>query len=207
MWLQDNKTNNLKIAAWTLHGLVIKPGETLSYWDRIGKPTASKGYVPGMILSQGKVTVGVGGGLCQLSNLIYWMTLHTPLTVTERHRHGYDVFPDSGRTQPFGSGATCYYNYIDLQIRNETNDTYQLILEITDSELIGCWRSSAAQRYRYEVYESRHWFTQELWGGYIRNNELWRKVCDEEGNEIRNDFVTANKAIMMYDPSLPSGKS
>ena len=28
------------------------------------------------------------------------MTLHTPLTVTERHRHGYDVFPDSDRTQP-----------------------------------------------------------------------------------------------------------
>ena len=48
--------------------------------------------------------MATGGGLCQLSNLIYWMTLHTPLTITERYRHSYDVFPDSNRTQPFGSG-------------------------------------------------------------------------------------------------------
>ena len=61
----------------------------------------------GMILRNGRVASGVGGGLCQMTNLLYWMTLHTPLTVTERWRHGYDVFPDSNRTQPFGSGATC----------------------------------------------------------------------------------------------------
>lgn len=99
MWLQDNKTINLRIAAAKLNGLVIRPGETFSYWRLIGKPTR-EGYVDGMILNHGKVTVGVGGGLCQLSNLIYWLTLHTPLTVIERYRHSYDVFPDSGRTQP-----------------------------------------------------------------------------------------------------------
>ena len=58
-----------------------------------------------MLLKNGTVQYGCGGGLCQLSNLIFWMTLHTPLEVKERHRHGYDVFPDSNRTQPFGSGA------------------------------------------------------------------------------------------------------
>ena len=59
-----------------------------------------------------------GGRPVQMTNLLYWMTLHTPLTVTERWRHGYDVFPDSNRTQPFGSGATCFYNYMDLMVRN-----------------------------------------------------------------------------------------
>ena len=39
------------------------------------------------------------------------MTLHTPLQVTERYRHSYDVFPDADRKLPFGSGATCAYNY------------------------------------------------------------------------------------------------
>ena len=55
--------------------------------------------------------------------------LHTPLTVTERWRHGYDVFPDSNRTQPFGSGATCFYNYMDLMVRNDTPDTWRLVLQ------------------------------------------------------------------------------
>jgi len=50
-----------------------------------------------------------------------------PLAVTERWRHNYDVFPDSDRTQPFGSGATVAFNYIDLQITNETNSTFQLL--------------------------------------------------------------------------------
>ena len=57
-----------------------------------------------MVLFCEKYKMSLGGGLCQLSNLIYWMTLHTPLTITERYRHSYDVFPDSNRTQSFGSG-------------------------------------------------------------------------------------------------------
>lgn len=33
----------------------------------------------------------MGGELCQLSNLIFWMTLHTPLTVNELVRLTYDL--------------------------------------------------------------------------------------------------------------------
>jgi len=106
MQLQYNKITNLKIAAKCIDGILIRPGEVFSYWRLIGNPTARRGFLDGMILQNGKFHAGVGGGLCQLSNLIFWSSLHTPLTVTERHRHGYDVFPDSNRTQPFGSGAT-----------------------------------------------------------------------------------------------------
>lgn len=74
-------------------------------------------------------------GLCQLSNLIFWMTLHTPLEVIERHRHGYDVFLDSNRTQSFGSGATCFYPYGDLMIRNPTGEPFQLRLQVGEEYL------------------------------------------------------------------------
>jgi len=103
MWLQYNKVENLKVAAKGINRVIVRPGETLSYWKLIGKPTKRKGYKNGLVLRNGKLVTGVGGGLCQLSNLIYWMTLHTSLTVTERYRHSYDGFPDSGRKQPFGS--------------------------------------------------------------------------------------------------------
>lgn len=87
------------------------------------------------------------------------MTLHTPLTVVERHRHSYDVFPDSNRTQPFGSGATCSYNYLDLQIKNETDTPFQLYLKVTDSHLIGEWRGASPSLYNYDVYEKAHQIT------------------------------------------------
>ena len=202
MWLQHNKVTNLTIAAKKLNGIVIKPGETFSYWRSIGNVTKREGYVNGMILHYGQVTTGIGGGLCQLSNLIYWMALHTPLTVTERYRHSYDVFPDSNRSQPFGSGATCAYNYLDLQIKNETNFTYQLLLTLTDTHLAGEWRSEVPSTRRYEVYEKEHWMTLEYWGGYARHNTIHRKVYNLNEELIDDEFVTENHAIMMYEPFL-----
>lgn len=95
MWMQTNKVIDLKLALQKVNGIVIQPGETFSYWKLIGRPSRRKGYVEGMVLFYGSFRSGIGGGLCQLSNLIYWITLHTPLEVTERHRHSYDVFPDS----------------------------------------------------------------------------------------------------------------
>src|SRR5690606_11218439 len=105
--LQRNKVVNLRLAAASLDGVLLRPGERLSFWRLVGPPTRRRGFVEGLVLNQGALSVGVGGGLCQMTNLLYWMTLHTPLTVVERWRHSYDVFPDEGRTQPFGSGATC----------------------------------------------------------------------------------------------------
>ena len=200
--LERGKAVNLAIAAARLDRTVIGPGELFSYWKLIGKPTRRKGYRDGMVLFCGRVTSGIGGGLCQLSNLIYWMTLHPPLTVVERYRHSYDVFPDSGRTQPFGSGATCVYNYRDLMIRNDTLHPFQLRLSVTDRNLEGRWLSSAPPLDTYRVYEREHCFRQESWGDYTRNNVLYRKKFDSAGTEIDDEYITENHALMMYPPFL-----
>jgi len=202
MYLQINKIQNLKIAVKKLNKVVIYPGETLSFWKIIGKTSRWKGYKKGMVLFNGKLRAGVGGGLCQLSNLIYWMTLHTPLTVTERHRHSYDVFPDSGRTQPFGSGATCSYNYLDLMIRNDTEQPFQLYVEVNDHDLMGCWKSDRPVPYQYEIYEKDHRMDFEYWGGYSRHNILFRKVFDGNNQLIKDEYVVENHALMMYQPFL-----
>ncbi len=133
------------------------------------------------------------------------MTLHTELTVVERWRHNYDVFPDVGRTQPFGSGATVSYNYIDLQIRNETSNTYQLRLWLTATDLCGEWRSDQPARYCYEVYEKEHLITHEPWGGYVRHNLIHRRVLNKFGDSVGDEFVAENHVIMMYQPFLGVG--
>ncbi|MCL2463447.1 MAG: VanW family protein [Micrococcales bacterium] len=201
--MQRGKVTNLRLACARLDGVTLELGETFSYWRLIGATTARKGYAPGMVLSFGTVTSGVGGGLCQLSNLVYWMTLHTPLTVTERHRHSYDVFPDANRTQPFGSGATCFYNYGDLMIRNDTDRPFQLHVWLTDEELCGQWLSDAPASHVYEVYEAEHIMRQEVWGGYSRHNLLYRRVRTPEGVDLGDEYVTENHALMMYNPILP----
>ncbi|CQR48238.1 Vancomycin B-type resistance protein VanW [Paraliobacillus sp. PM-2] len=202
MWYQENKIVNLRIAINKVNGIIIHPGETFSYWKLIGQTSKRKGYKKGMLLHYGTFKSGTGGGLCQLSNLIYWITLHTPLTVIERHRHSYDVFPDSKRTQPFGSGATCAYNYLDLQILNRTNNTYQLCLYLTETHLVGEWRAINPETMTYEVYEKDHRITHEHWGGYVRHNTIYRKVCNGQGEQIDDEYITENHALMMYNPLL-----
>lgn len=202
MWMQENKIVNLKLAVEQLNGVVLHPGEIFSYWKFIGKPSRRKGYVEGMILQNGTFSAGVGGGLCQLSNLIFWMTIHTPLTVVERHRHGYDVFPDSNRTQPFGSGATCYYPYGDLMIQNNTADTYQLSVHVGEKYLEGAWLVDTPPVYRYEIAERNHEMRGEYWGGYSRHNELYQLQYDLDGNLLQDKLIVENAALMMYSPFL-----
>ena len=204
MWLQYNKISNLKLAVECINDLIIAPGETFSFWYLVGKPTHKKGYQKGMVLCNGSFKPGIGGGLCQLSNLIYWMTLHSPLTVKERWRHNYDVFPDADRTQPFGSGATVVYNYVDLQITNDTDSDYQLVLWLDENYLQGEWRSQQAPLYSYKVYEKEHIITHEWWGGYVRHNKINRRVYDRDGLELDDVIITENHAVMMYAPMLAS---
>ena len=156
-----------------------------------------------MVLRHGQIIPGIGGGVCQLTNLIYWMTLHTPLTVVERWRHSYDVFPDSGRTQPFGSGATCAFPSLDLQIKNETDQSFQLKLAITPTHLRGEWRCERDSGLHYEIYEAFHQITYTYNGQYLRHNLLRRRVLDGKNRLIRDEYVTENHALMMYEPFLP----
>ena len=202
MWMQENKISNLKIAVKKLDTMIIYPGEIFSYWKLIGKPTKHKGYLDGMVLHNGTFKAGVGGGICQLSNLIFWMTIHTPLTVIERHRHGYDVFPDSNRTQPFGSGASCFYPHGDLMIQNNTQDTYQLLLSVGNEYLVGEWRVSSQPRYRYDIVEKNHEMRSEYWGGYSRHNQLYQQKFNLEDELISEKLIIKNSAIMMYSPFL-----
>jgi vancomycin resistance protein VanW len=207
MWLQHNKVASLRVAANCIDGLIVRPGETFSFWRLVGKPSARRGFKTGMVLRNGAVAQGMGGGLCQMTNLVYWMTLHTGLNVTERWRHGFDVFPDSGRTQPFGSGATCAWNYIDLQIANRTPHEYQLRIFADHTDLRGEWRSDAPQPFAYEIVERNHAMRHEWWGGYSRHNELHRIRRDAATNEmLGEEFLTENHAIMMYQPFLEPPK-
>lgn len=207
MRLQYNKITNLQLATKPIDGVVIKPGETFSIWRMVGRPSARKGYKVGMMIHNGKVAEGVGGGLCQLGNLLYWMALHTPLSITERWRHSYDVFPDVNRTIPFACGATLAYNYIDLQLKNETNKTFKINLWLDEQYLHGCIWCDQPLETTYEVYESDHCITQQSWGGYTRHNRIWRKVTNQKTGEVNHELVAENNAIMMYNPLLEQPKT
>ncbi|MBP5365533.1 MAG: VanW family protein [Bacteroidales bacterium] len=202
MYLQYNKITNLRLAIAHIDGVVIKPGEVFSIWRMVGRPTKRKGYKEGMMIHNGKVATGIGGGLCQLGNLIYWMALHSPLTIKERWRHSFDVFPDVNRTIPFACGATLAYNYIDLQLENNTDITFKLNLWLDDEFLHGVLSADRPSENKYEIIESDQRFELQWWGGYTRHNHIEKRITNLKTGEVRTELVAENNAIMMYNPML-----
>lgn len=200
MYLQENKRTNLKLAIQHVNGIVIRPGECFSLWKLIGRPTKGKGYLEGMVLKSGAIARDTGGGLCQLGNLLFWIFAHSSLTVTERHRHGFDVFPDVKRKVPFGAGATLAYNYIDLQVTNYTSDDYVIQLWMDDTHLNGELTCSRAQNEVVHLEERHHKIEQQYWGGYTRHNQIVKVTTSDKG--VKEELLVENHAIMMYNPFL-----
>jgi vancomycin resistance protein VanW len=201
MRLQENKRTNLRLAIRHLNGIVIAPGETFSLWKLVGRPTAAKGYLEGLVLQNGTIQTGIGGGLCQLGNLLFWLFAHSPLTITERYRHGYDVFPDVNRNVPFGAGATLSYNYIDLQVKNETDQPFLLGLWLDETCLNGVLRAAEEQGAVYRIEERDHCMNQQFWGGYTRHNRIVQICTLPDGTETEK-LLVENHAIMRYAPFL-----
>jgi len=199
--LQVNKVTNLKIASKKINGILIKPGETFSFCKLVGFPSRYKGYLVGMELSFGKVKAGIGGGLCQIANLLHWLIMHSQLTVTERHHHSFDPFPDEGRVLPFGSGATIFYNYMDYQVTNNTLHTFQINLWFSEKCLEGELRIDKELDFTYHVYEKNHDFLK-IDEQFYRRNEIWRDKTDKfrSGKILQTDLIAKNFAKVMYVP-------
>jgi vancomycin resistance protein VanW len=197
--LQETKIVNLRLAADSMDGLVIRPGEVFSFWERIGPPTRERGFVEGLVLRRGRITAGIGGGLCQLSNLLYWMALHTPLEVVEHHHHGYDPFPDSGRVLPFGSGATVFYSYGDLRVANPTDRSMRLGVRVGPTRLHGVITTDRPWPLAYHVEEQGHRFIRDSGGAVYRENELWRRVVDRRtGDIVERTLIARNHSLVGY---------
>jgi vancomycin resistance protein VanW len=181
--------------------MLISPGETWSFWESIGFTNEQRGYVNGMLLKNGQVMEGIGGGLCQLSNLLHWMALHSPLTIIERYHHSVDAFPDSHRTLPFASGATVFYNYLDLQVYNPTDHTVQLYLWLTDTQLKGELRSTSILGCKYHILEREHCFVRSGSGQIYRYNQLYRQ-CITAGILQSESMLFDTLAPVAYEISL-----
>lgn len=151
---QYNKIHNLKLAAAKVHGLLIKPGETFSLCLAIKDADKETPYRDGLSLVDGEIRGEYGGGLCQLSNLLYWLFLHTPLTVTERHGHETESIPPVNPDEPAGIDATIAEGWLDLKVRNNTPHTYQLSVTFDGNYIEGAVLCDSRKCGDYRIYNT-----------------------------------------------------
>ncbi|MBQ6699905.1 MAG: VanW family protein [Oscillospiraceae bacterium] len=201
--LQENKVTNIRLAAKKINGIVIKPGETFSLWKTIGKTTEKEGYKEGLVIHRGgKLGADIAGGLCQMANMVHWLVLNSPLTVTELHHHSDALFPDERRRVPFGTGTSVVNNYVDYRFKNNTEQKVQINVWIENGELCGELRSERPFPCRYRLVEENHHFRKEG-ENYYRISQVYRLVIEKEsGAQIRKELILDNHSLVMYDHAL-----
>ncbi len=199
--LDEGKVANIKIAIKNLDGIVIPPGKTFSFWKYVGRPSTKRGFKNGLVISNGHLKEDTGGGLCQLSNLIAYMFACTECTFTERKHHSKDVFPDSNRAVPFASGATVFFNLIDLKVKNTYPFPLRINLRTTDTQLRGSITAPKPLGYFLKLEEQDSLFIKSLETKKLyRCNSLQRTFYEKNTkNIIKKEKLWTNVAEVMYD--------
>lgn len=129
--LTAGKVENLRIAAQAFHEVEIPAGEIMAFWRQLGRTTRRKGYQTERELREGCIVPAVGGGLCQLSGLLYQAALEAGLEIIERHGHSR-VVPGSDAERDLD--ATVFWNYVDLRFRHDR--AWRIEVELTAADLV-----------------------------------------------------------------------
>lgn len=109
----DGRVRNMQIAAETVNGVVLMPGEVFSYNDLIGDTTPDKGYEKANTYIGSEIVPDYGGGICQVSTTLYRAVMRANIRSTERMNHSLTV----SYSDP-GLDATVAYGVVDYKFEN-----------------------------------------------------------------------------------------
>lgn len=201
---QQNKADNIRLACSRMNGVVIRPGETFSFWHYVGKTSKRNGFSEGRVIVNGKLVAGVGGGLCNLANTINLLVLNSPLTITEFHHHSDALAPDPGGIRvPYSAGISVNYNFIDYRFRNDTLQPIQLCIWCEGDHLHAELRTTAEFPTTYRIVEEDHHFHQEDNGKYYRISRIYRETLDRTTGEVlHRELRWRNHSEVMFDYNL-----
>lgn len=125
-----NRSTNIRIASQKINGTVIMPGETFSYNTTVGKRTAAAGFKSAAVYSGGKVTEGIGGGICQVSSTLYNSVLLSNLEIVERYNHGFNP-----GYVPAGRDATVSWGGPDFKFKNNRDYPIKIVCSGTNGKI------------------------------------------------------------------------
>lgn len=175
----DAKIFNLSRAADLINQYVILPNEVFSFWHVIGNP--KNGFKKGRTITKGVLTEEIGGGLCQVSGIMYHLSLLAGVEVLERHNHSIDLYNAQTRYTPLGTDATVVYGYRDLRLKNNFNFpiSFQLLVSDTALEARLCSTQQIKEKkLRYDLWDegqqNRAKITDEA--GLVLNESVYKKL-------------------------------
>ncbi|MCC3374048.1 VanW family protein [Cohnella sp. REN36] len=143
----EGRSHNVTAAAMALDGTLLKPGDEFSYGEIVAKAEKAYGYREAPVIVKGKLTPGIGGGICQVSSTLYNAILRVSgIGIVERRNHSLPV-----SYLPAGMDATFAEGYIDFRFRNETGKLLLIKTVVSDKKLTVKLFGTMDEHVRYEL--------------------------------------------------------
>lgn len=171
------RIHNVNLASSKFKGVLVAPGDTLSFNNAVGDISALTGYKQAYVIKDGKTVLGDGGGVCQVSTTLFRAALNAGLPILERTAHAYRVGYYEQHSDP-GMDATVYGPTVDLKIKNDT-DKHILIQTSIDNK---------NYMLAFEIYGTKDG----------RSVKISKPVLTNQ--------VAPPPDVYQDDPTLPSGK-
>lgn len=191
-----SRVHNVTVGASKFNGVLIRPGETFSFNSILGEVGPNEGYLPELVIKQGKTIAEYGGGLCQVSTTAFRGAVAAGLEVTERNNHAYAVKYYS----PQGTDATIYPPHPDLAFINNTPSYILLQTHISGTKLyFDFYGTDDGRKVETEgpvVYERSDGGAMKTW---------WKqRVYDKDGKMfLEKTFYSNYKPAALYPTTNP----
>ena len=187
----EGKMANIGLSAARLDGVVVAPGEMLSFWALVGRPSEAAGFATGRSIRGGVVGGEIGGGLCQVSGIAYEAGLRAGLIVVERHPHSRDLYDEADRFTPLGLDATVVWPYKDLRLSNPLTVPVQFRFALRELTLVASiYAPSPLKPATIEIERT----DREGW----REVQVFRRTARGEAQPISDDLYPAPPAVAPF---------
>ncbi len=167
----ENKVFNLTLAAQKVSEYEMMPNEIFSFWKIVGNPNYD--FKKGRTLQNGQIKEETGGGICQVSGIVYHVSVIAGLEILERYNHSMDIYTEETRFAPLGLDATVVYGYKDLRIKNNFPFSVKFEVKVFENQIKAELLSTEAIRAHQLIFESK-----------TDNNLITVQVLDENKTQI-----------------------
>lgn len=122
---------NIKLAARFLNGVVVGPGEVMSFNRIVGPRTFERGFRDAPVIVADELEQGLGGGVCQVASTVFAAATLGGFEIVERRSHSRP----SGYA-PLGLDAAVIYPEVDLRLRNPHDSPVIIHAVVLDDKIL-----------------------------------------------------------------------
>ena len=186
------RTANIRHSVTALDGVVLRPGEGLSFNRVVGERSARRGYQRAPVILREARQMQLGGGICQTASTLFAAALLSGLTVTERHRHSFPV-----DYVALGEDATIAWGVKDLRLRNDLDQPVRVRVQVLGMTLTARIEAQEGLAEQFELETVERESPSERDGMPGREIELYR-LRKVDGELVDRELVHRD----VYPPTL-----